>query len=316
MENLSEMHVGRSKSGGRSSAKHVGMPWAIIAIAVIVVTVLVVLVLSENDIIKSGNAELADGTLRMYTIDVGHGDSILLISPNGKTMLIDAGDKNAYSTISGMLDELGIHKLDVIVSTHAHKDHIGSMRSIIEKYGTDMFYMNSASSDTDIYTDLMSTVERRQINTEFAWSGDVIPWDKDCNVMVLAPVKSFKYSADDLNEQSMILRVEYRNNAILLMGDALKLSEEIAMQNSETALFKADVLKVGHHGASSSTSDELIKAADPSYAVISVGPEDGHKDVTERLSKYGVTVYRTDKVGTILAVLDGNIVEVYPYTKK
>lgn len=316
MENLSGIHIGRSKSGGRVSAKHVGMPWAIIAIAIIVVTGLVVLALSESGVIKSGNAELADGTLRMYTIDVGHGDSILLISPNGKTMLIDAGDKNAYPMISGILGELGVHKLDVIVSTHAHKDHIGSMKNIIEEYGTDTLYMNSASSDTDTYAELMSTIDRRQIDTEFAWSGDVIPWDKDCNVMVLAPVKSFKYSADDLNEQSIIMRVEYRNNAILLMGDALKLSEEIAMQNSEAALFKADVLKVGHHGASSSTSDELMKAANPSYAVISVGREDGHKAVTERLSKFGVTVYRTDKVGTILAVLDGNTVEVYPYTNK
>lgn len=316
MENLSGIHIGRSKSGGCASAKHVGMPWAIIAIAIIVVTGLVVLALSESGMIKSGNAELADGTLRMYTIDVGHGDSILLISPNGKTMLIDAGDKNAYPMISGILGELGVHKLDVIVSTHAHKDHIGSMKSIIEEYGTDTLYMNSASSDTDTYAELMSTIDRRQIDTEFAWSGDVIPWDKDCNVMVLAPVKSFKYSADDLNEQSIIMRVEYRNNAILLMGDALKLSEEIAMQNSEAALFKADVLKVGHHGASSSTSDELMKAANPSYAVISVGREDGHKAVTERLSKFGVTVYRTDKVGTILAVLDGNTVEVYPYTNK
>lgn len=179
-----------------------------------------------------------------------------------------------------------------------------------------MLYINSASSDTDTYAELMSTVERLQVDTEFVWSGDVIPWDKDCNVMVLAPVKSFNYSADDLNEQSIIMRVEYRNNAILFMGDALKLSEEIAMQNSEAALFKADVLKVGHHGASSSTSDELIKAVNPSYAVISIGREDGHKDVTERLSKYGVTVYRTDKVGTILVVLDGNTVEVYPYTNK
>lgn len=306
----------RLKADGRASAKNVGMPWAIIAIAIIVATVLVVLAFCESGMIKSGNAELADGTLRMYTIDVGHGDSILLISPNGKTMLIDAGDKNAYPTISGMLSELGVHKLDVIVSTHAHKDHIGSMKRIIEEYGTDMLYINSASSDSDTYTDLMSTVTRLQVDTEFAWSGDVIPWDRDCNIVVLAPVKSFDYSEGDLNEQSMILRVEYHNNAILLMGDALKLSEEIAMQNSEPALFKADVLKVGHHGASSSTSDELIKAANPSYAVISIGREDGHKDVTERLSKYGVTVYRTDKVGTILAVLDGNTVEVYPYTNK
>lgn len=316
MENLPGAHTEKSKLGRRASANRVGTPWAIIAIAIIIVIALVVLALNENGLIKSDNAELADGTLRMYTIDVGHGDSILLISPSGKTMLIDAGDKNAYPVISGMLNELGINKLNVIVSTHAHKDHIGSMKNIIEEYGTDMLYINPVSSDTDTYAELMSSVEKMQIDTEIAWSGDAIHWDKDCNVIVLAPVRSFKYSEDDLNEQSIIMRVEYRNNAILLMGDALKLSEEIAMQNSESALFKADVLKVGHHGASSSTSEELIKAADPSYAVISVGREDGHKDVTERLSKLGVTVYRTDKVGTILAVLDGNSVEVFPYTNK
>lgn len=314
MENISRPQTGGSKSDGH--AKRAGMPWTIIIIALIIVTALVVLALSENGMIKSNNAELADGTLRMYTMDVGHGDSILLISPSGKTMLIDAGDKDAYPIISGTLNELGIHKLNVIVSTHAHKDHIGSMKDIIEKYGTDMLYINSAPSDSDAYVELMSTIEKRQIDTEFLWSGDVIPWDKDCNVMALAPVKSFEYSTDDLNEQSIVMRVEYHNNAILLMGDALKLSEEIAMQNSDLALFKADVLKVGHHGATSSTSDELIKTVNPSYAVISIGREDGHKDVTERLSRFGVTVYRTDRVGTIIAVLDGNSVEVYPYTNK
>ncbi len=301
-------------------AKHGRIPGIIIAISIVIVIVLAAFMLDEAGTIDlsaifGGRKQLGDGTLRMYTIDVGHGDSMLIVSPGGKTMLVDAGDENSYDAVKGVLDELGVSELDIVIATHPHKDHIGSMEKIIRDYKPGILFRPNVQYDSKPYKKLIDAAYELQLEMKYAYGGDEIEWDEDCRVRVLAPVKDGVYSPDDMNEWSIILRIEYGENAILLAGDADIYSEQLAMLNSEEGLFKADVLKVAHHGSSSSTGEGFIQAVSPIYAVVSLGSEDGHKAITDELARSGVTVYRTDRVGTIIAVLTGAGVEVYPYGK-
>lgn len=255
-----------------------------------------------------------NGKLKMYTIDVGQGDSSLLISPNGSTMLVDAGDTDAFDAIDSLLTDLEITNIDVLVATHAHSDHIGSMRDVVEKYSIGLFVIPDVEYSSKTYSKLINSVDEHGIKTQYAYSGDTIKWDDECTVSILAPVEDASYSESDMNEWSVILRVEYGENAIILTGDAETVSEQIAMFSNSENLFKADVLKVAHHGSSTSSSDAFLDAVDPMYAIISLGKDNKyghpHGETMQKLSERNITVYRTDEVGTVLTVLTGDTVYI------
>ena len=235
-------------------------------------------------------------------IDVGQGDSTI-IEQNGHYMLIDAGTNECEKDLVSYIDSLGITKFDYIIATHAHEDHIGSMDAVINKYDVDKILFAKHTTTTKTFENFVMAVKNKglklyapSVNEEFIF--------QDLKFVVLSP-NSSEY--EELNNYSIVTKVIYGNTSYLFTGDAEKLVEdEMLNQNLDLS---ADVLKVGHHGSNSSTSQNFFNAVNPKYAVISVGKDNdyGHpkKTVINRLKTKNVAVYRTDESGTIVLESDG-----------
>ncbi len=251
------------------------------------------------------------GKLTVAVLDVGQGDSIFLQSPSGKTMLIDAGDSSAANDIAEYLNLAGVTKIDVLVATHPHADHIGSMRSIVKNYDIGTIYMPKVSHTSATYKKLLEAIsdKGKKIKTARGGKDKEIPFDDGVTVRILAPI-SKEY--DEMNNYSVVLRVDYGNSSFLLTGDAEKLSEEEMLQ-AYPELLKADVLKVGHHGSSTSTSADFLAAVAPEYAAISCGQDNSYEhpnpNTVAALVNAGIPCYRTDLFGTIAFFTDGKTIE-------
>jgi len=246
-------------------------------------------------------------------LDVGQGDCAFLQSPSGKTMLIDGGPENAFSTIDRFLVSHGVAGLDVVIATHLHTDHIGGLIQIVDAYPIGEFYYPPFDAENETYFALRDALKESQAvaASPLAGADTRIPWDGAIEVRVLAPYDTV-YS--DFNDTSYILRVTYGNTSVLFAGDATALGEKLAMKAQPDHYFHADVLKIGHHGSSDSTSEKFLETVQPSIAVISVGKDNGYglpdAELLERLSKQGIKVYRTDEDGTVTLLLDGTNVTV------
>ena len=225
-----------------------------------------------------------DGEMQIFALDVGQGDSFFIISPNGKTMLIDSGESSNSKQIEQFIREKGVRQLDVVIGSHTHSDHVGSMPYLLDAFDVGKYVMSEAGLETRIQKRINAVLEEKDIPCSYVWAGDVIDWDSDCKVTVLSPVPEFdEYSKTDWNEWSLIMRVEYANHSMIFTGDATVRSEQAAMLNNEKYLFDADVLKVPHHGSTTSSSLGFLEAVSPEYAIISVG----------KGNSYGHPVYDT-----------------------
>lgn len=240
--------------------------------------------------------------LKVHYIDVGQADSIL-IQQGPNTMLIDAGNNEDEETIIKYLKKQGIKKLDVIIGTHPHEDHIGSMDAVIESFDIGKVYMPKVTSNTKTFSDVLEAVKRKGLKISLPTLGTTFKIG-NASCTILAP-NGTKY--DDLNNYSIVVKVTYGKNSFLFSGDAEAISE-MEMVNKKYNL-KADVLKLGHHGSSSSTCANFLNVVNPKYAVVSVGKGNkyGHptKGTMDRIKAKKITVYRTDESGTIIATSDG-----------
>jgi len=245
------------------------------------------------------------GTLKVHFLDVGQGDSILVQLPGWRNMLVDAGKNESASTIINYLKRNGVKKIDYLIGTHPHEDHIGSLDAVIKSFETGEIFMPEATTNTQTFHDVMTAVKKKRLQITTAKAGVTILEEGNLSVKILAPVGT---EYEELNNYSVVIKVKYGDVAFLLTGDAEELSEkEILAANADV---KAQVLKVGHHGSSSSTSQEFLKAVGPKYAVISVGAGNDyhhpHQAALDRLKKAKVTVLRTDQKGDIVFETDGN----------
>mgnify|MGYP004535004273 CR=1 FL=1 len=253
-------------------------------------------------VIDSVTAANAEGVYAAF-IDVGQGDSIFLRSPNGKTMLVDAGTPDSFESIQNVLSEEGVTKLDVVVMTHPHSDHMGSMKRVIDNYDIGTFYMPDAVNTTSSFDRMLSALEKKKVKTKVIWGSakTTINWDGDVEVRVLSPIKGADYQ-DNLNDMSVVIKVTYGETSLLLTGDAESYAEEL-MIASEKELLQADVLKIGHHGSSTSSSQAFLDAVQPKAVVISLGKNNDyghpHRETMQRLKKLGTEIYRTDELGTV-----------------
>lgn len=256
-----------------------------------------------------------EGTLTAHILDVGQGDSILLISPSGKTMLVDASENKYFEDIDECLRELGIEKLDVVVATHPHSDHIGGMANVINNYEIGTFYMPNVAHTSATFEKMLAALENNDVKVRPAEATDdsFIEWDDEVEVRILSPVINADYG-DDFNDWSVILRVKYGETSILLTGDAEEYAEWYALNSLPIEYFDATVLKLGHHGSSSSTSPEFFDAVSPDYAVGSMGKDNEyghpHDEIVEMLLDEGIPFFRTDKEGTITVRMDGEKVKI------
>ena len=246
-------------------------------------------------------------------LDVGQGDSIFLRSPSGKTMLVDGGPEGSFPVIDQYLTSLGVVGLDVVVASHLHADHIGGLVSVVDSYPIGDFYYPPFAAESEVYFDLLDALKESQatVHQPYAGKNTLIPWDDAVEVRILAPYETVY---DDFNDTSYILRISYGNTAVLLTGDTTELGEKLALKAQPNQYFKADVLKVAHHGSRDGTFEKFLDAVSPAIAVISVGKDNdyGHpnQELLDRLKERGITVYRTDEDSTVSLLLDGTSVTV------
>ncbi|MEA4913099.1 MAG: ComEC/Rec2 family competence protein [Christensenella sp.] len=255
----------------------------------------------------------ADAGLLVTFLDVGQGDCIFLRSPSGKTMLVDGGPDGSFPVIDRYLTSLGVVGLDVVMASHVHADHIGGLISVVDTYPIGDFYYPPFDVDSETYFNLLDALKESQATVHQPYAGvdTLIPWDDQVEVRILAPYETIY---QDFNDTGYIIRVSYGNTAVLLTGDTTELGEKLALKAQPDHYFKADVLKVAHHGSSDATFEKFLDAVSPAIAVISVGKDNdyGHPNqaLLDRLSERGITVYRTDEDGTITLLLDGTSVTV------
>lgn len=249
------------------------------------------------------------GYLFVDVIDVGQGDSIFIKTPNGETMLIDAGESTAYSAVKEVLDENGVKELDALVATHPHSDHIGSMQKVYENYGANKIYMSKALTTTATYKNLLTAISKKGQSIINAKAGMIIDLDSSITLEILSPMDK---SYDDLNDYSVVIKCTYKNVSVLCTGDATKVTEAEILANYKDKL-KSDVLKVGHHGSRESSSAVFLSAVSPKYAIISCGKDNSyghpHEETLNRLNNINAIIKRTDKSGSIMFISDGNTIE-------
>ena len=209
-----------------------------------------------------------DGDMAVHFLDVGQGDCSLIVLPSGKTVLIDASTNDEGDNIIEYLSYQKVKHIDYFVLTHPHADHIGSAKQIIEALSIGKVVMPDIETDTATFTNLLLAIDKKDIPIHVAKVGDIIKLD-NTNMKILGPVNK----TDDLNNMSIVLRLDYGKTSFMFTGDAEEPSEKDMLKKFSSSEFRADVLKVGHHGASTSSSLEFITAISPKYAVISCGKD-------------------------------------------
>ena len=250
---------------------------------------------SLNDSVKMR----IDGNLNIYYFNVGQADSILLEN-NDKYMLIDAGNNADGELIVKQLKEMGVSKLDYLIATHAHEDHIGGMDDVINSFDIATFYMPDVVTTTKTFEDLIMALENKSVTFNTPSIGDVFLFG-GCKFEVL----HLSNDENDLNDTSIIVRGLYGDNSFLFMGDASSNVEKKILYDN----IDSDVLKVGHHGSRYSSSVNFLKKVTPSYSIISVGDDNSynhpHSVTNTKLMDIGSEIYRTDIDGTIFVSSDG-----------
>lgn len=246
-----------------------------------------------------------DGRLSAYFLDVGQGDSSLIIFGN-TTILIDAGEIDRSDRVVSDLKRLGVTRIDLLVATHPHSDHIGGMQNVLDTFPVGQVLDSGIPHSSVLYERFLETIDKKNIPYRVAVQGDTIDLDPALRIVVLSPPE--KRFGDDLNTNSIMLRISYGTINFLFTGDAGG-EAETALVKSGYAL-DAQILKVGHHGSLHSSSPVFITRVHPETAIISLGQDNmyghPHKQTIDTLTDAGATIYRTDRDGTIQVRSDGN----------
>lgn len=240
----------------------------------------------------------------VHFIDVGQGDSALLLS-GGQAVLIDAGTVESGAAVVRYLEELGVTELYGAVATHPHADHIGGMAQVIEAFPIEHFYLGPETQNTATYSGMLDALEEAGVQPVIPADGDELVFDSGASLTFLGPADDVPKS--NLNDRSLITLFRAGDQDVLFMGDAESAAEESLLAHHPA--LTCDVLKVGHHGAATSSSEEFLQAVRPSTAVISCGVDNdyGHpSDQTlQNLSLAGVDDVRiTAQSGTVVLPLN------------
>ncbi|MEE0981483.1 MAG: ComEC/Rec2 family competence protein [Acutalibacteraceae bacterium] len=276
-------------------------------IRVLFSVVLAVIVAAVAMITEKANVEpVADGEMLVDFLDVGQGDCTLIRSSDA-VILVDAGEAGTADVVISYLKEKGIKNIDCCIATHPHSDHIGALYRIFEEFSVDTVLLPDIPDEliptTSTYEKFLDGLENVK-NIIPAGAGDDFKFGS-LNIDVLGPVKEY----DDLNHMSLVSKVSFGNTSVMLTGDT-ETPAETDMLKKRNVDYSADILKVGHHGSKTSTSEKWLKAVNPHFAVVSCGLDNDyghpHKSIVNRLENFGVEYYRTDLEGHILFKSDGN----------
>ena len=271
----------------------------------IVVAVVIAVIWYIVRIQNSAPAKVAsdEGKCNVGMIDVGQGDAFL-VSCGETRVLIDAGPASGVQRLANYLDARGIKTLDLVVFTHPHEDHIGGGKRVLSDYKVKRVMMPDAVSDTAVYASLLEAIDKSGAEFEVPKDGDVFEVG-DLRFTVLSPIGD---SYSDLNNYSLVLRMDYGDTSVLFTGDA-EVKNESEMLEKYRDLLDCDVLKVAHHGSTSSCSVEFLYAVSPKIALISCadGSQYGHPhdETVDKLEGVGATIRRTDIDGDVSIASDG-----------
>ena len=256
---------------------------------------------NQNDYINTNN-----DLLKVHYLDVGQGDSIFIELPNNETMLIDAAESYQSENIINYLKNLNYKKIDYVIGTHPHTDHIGGLKDIINTFEIGKIYMPKVVSTTKTYESLLMTIKDKNLKINTAKAGTSIIDTDALKINILAPNNS---TYTELNNYSVVTKITYGTTKFLFMGDAEKLSENEIKED-----VTADVIKIGHHGSNTSSSIDFIKKVNAKYGIISVGLNNKYnlpkEETITNWENSGTKIYLTSINGTITAISDGTNIKI------
>lgn len=256
---------------------------------------------NQNDYINTNN-----DLLKVHYLDVGQGDSIFIELPNNETMLIDAAESYQSENIINYLKNLNYQKIDYVIGTHPHTDHIGGLKDIINTFEIGKIYMPKVASTTKTYESLLMAIKDKNLKINTAKAGTSIIDTDALKINILAPNNSI-YT--ELNNYSVVTKITYGTTKFLFMGDAEKLSENEIKEN-----VTADVIKIGHHGSNTSSSIDFIKKVNAKYGIISVSLNNKYnlpkEETITNWENSGTKIYLTSTNGTIRASSDGTNIKI------
>jgi competence protein ComEC len=267
------------------------------------------------------------GKLELTVLDVGQGDSLFVVSPHGKTLLIDGGgafggfpgheERNGIDpgeeAVSPYLWSRGFQKLDIVALTHAHQDHIGGLMAILENFRVGTLWIGREVESAAL-ANLEKLAREKKIAIVHETRGSAFSWDGVETQFLWPEIGPEEVGPAPKNNDSMVLRLKYGERSMMLPGDAEKQAEGSIMAENNEAALGADVLKVGHHGSKNSTMPRFLGAVHPHVAVISAGEDNlyGHPnpELLELLTAAGVRILRTDRDGAVHVLTDGQQLEI------
>lgn len=256
---------------------------------------------NQNTYINTNN-----DLLKVHYLDVGQGDSIFIELPNNETMLIDAAESYQSENIINYLKNLNYQKIDYVIGTHPHTDHIGGLKDIINTFEIGKIYMPKVVSTTKTYESLLMAIKDKNLKINTAKAGTSIIDTDALKINILAPNNS---TYTELNNYSVVTKITYGTTKFLFMGDAEKLSENEIKED-----VTADVIKIGHHGSNTSSSIDFIKKVNAKYGIISVGLNNKYnlpkEETITNWENSGTKIYLTSTNGTIRASSDGTNIKI------
>lgn len=260
--------------------------------------------LGNTGVRESQRKEALDGTgdsrLQVHYMDVGQGDATLIVC-DGHAMLIDAGNNNQGTAVQSYLQSQNVETLDYVIGTHPDADHVGGLDVVITKLDCETILLTEEEKDTNTYRDVLDAIQYKGYKRTNPVIGDTYRLGS-AEFTVAGP----KHIGSDSNDNSIAIILQHGENTFYFEGDAGEKEEEDILDSGIE--ISADVYKIGHHGSKTSTSDGMLEAVSPAYAVISVGDNSyGHPnaEVLNKLRAAGIQVFRTDEQGTIVAESDG-----------
>jgi competence protein ComEC len=256
--------------------------------------------------------------LQVHVLDVGQGDSILIVAPGGKSVLVDAGTPGSGRVVLDAMKRYDVAQLDLMVATHAHADHIGGADEVLRRTKVAAVLDSRVPATTKNYEDFLEAVDKSGAKYIAAQPGQKFDLGGGAVMTVLAPIQPFfkkdelRSGANEPNANSVVTRLDYGDFSMLLTGDAEAETEERLMASG--AEIRAKILKVGHHGSRYASSAKFLRAGGFESAIISDGADNryGHpsQDALDRFRQLGVKLYRTDLEGEITIVSRGQGYEV------
>mgnify|MGYP001171180217 CR=1 FL=1 len=257
-----------------------------------------------SSIVFPSFGKTATSSLYVHYIDVGQGDSIYIKTSDGEDILIDGGNNDKGDDVVAYLQQQHVDDIEIMIATHPDIDHIGGLDTVLKSFKVEQVYAPRVSHTTQSYLDFLNAVKNEGLTIQTAQKGTALGLN-DVSAIFVGPVKS--YSTDDTNDWSAVLKLTYGKRSFLFTGDVETTAESDMIASKQN--LRADVIKIGHHGAKTSTSEAFLNGVKPTYAVISVGKENtyGHPtaEVINRLKIHKINIFRTDQQGTIIAKTDG-----------